>query len=264
MLLYIYGLNNPLVFVDPMGLFGWNPWTWGCAGKQWSQMMNRNAELAKRQLQEHVESGLIDEQQARNDAFDIDYNISMTELGVAGIEAGAKVKVLEAGVNAAVEVALVPVGGAVFSAGRKGLQALRAADKAADVARAADGLSDAGRRLRVNQANSARAEAATAKQFPGSQSQVVKQTTGGSRKIDTLTDARRAIETKVGRQSLTKNARRQIARDVKLRRHPFSGVKSLQWNFYRSPITGRIGPTGPLRSALQRHGFDIYHHPLPF
>lgn len=64
-----------------------------------------------------------------------------------------------------------------------------------------------------------------------------------------------AIESKVGRTGLTKRVRQELARDVKALR---SGqVDKVQWEFSRSGVTGKIGPTGPLRKKLQKFGIDI-------
>ncbi len=125
------------------------------------------------------------------------------------------------------------------------------------------GLS-AAERLAINRANGQAAERLTLSKFPGAQTQVPLRTTGGTRVIDTLTFEGLAIETKVGRVSLTKGVRgtrRQLARDVKLLRDSDSLVKSLRMDFFRSPITGKMGPTGPLREKLQKLGIEIVEHP---
>jgi hypothetical protein len=64
-----------------------------------------------------------------------------------------------------------------------------------------------------------------------------------------------AIESKVGRTSLTKDVRRELARDVKLRR---SGqVEALEWHFTRSGVTGMIGPSAELRAKLVKFSISI-------
>lgn len=79
--------------------------------------------------------------------------------------------------------------------------------------------------------------------------------TGGLRRIDVLKqgDELVAFESKVGRTSLTPRVRQELARDVKLLR---SGqVNEVVWEFSRSGVTGKIGPTTPLLDKLNK--FDI-------
>ena len=88
----------------------------------------------------------------------------------------------------------------------------------------------------------------------GGQTEVNFRVTGGLRRVDVL-DGTTAIESKVGRTSLTKRVRQELARDVKMLR---SGqVDKVQWEFTRSQVTGKIGPTGPLRQKLQKFGIEI-------
>ncbi|MBC8553940.1 MAG: RHS domain-containing protein, partial [Candidatus Brocadiales bacterium] len=65
--------------------------------------------------------------------------------------------------------------------------------------------------------------------------------TGGLRRVDVL-DGTTAIESKVGRTGLSKRVKQELARDVKMLR---SGqVDKVQWEFSRSGVTGKVGPTG--------------------
>jgi hypothetical protein len=81
--------------------------------------------------------------------------------------------------------------------------------------------------------------------------------TGGLRRVDVL-DATTAIESKVGRTSLTAPVRQELARDIKMMR---SGqVDSVEWHFSPSPTTGLGGPTGPLRAKLNQLGIPIVEH----
>ena len=78
--------------------------------------------------------------------------------------------------------------------------------------------------------------------------------TGGLRRVDVL-DGTTAIESKVGRTSLTERVRQELARDIKMLR---SGqVDRVQWEFSPSGVTGKGGPTGPLRQKLEKFGIDI-------
>ncbi|WP_162830392.1 RHS repeat-associated core domain-containing protein, partial [Amycolatopsis palatopharyngis] len=92
--------------------------------------------------------------------------------------------------------------------------------------------------------------------YPGSVRETSLDAPSGRRVIDVLTPQGLAIESKVGRTSLTKDVRRQIQRDVELR-SAGNPVSSVEWHFSSSPTTGLSGPTGPLREALQKAGISI-------
>lgn len=78
--------------------------------------------------------------------------------------------------------------------------------------------------------------------------------TGGLRRVDVLAGTT-AIESKVGKTSLTSRVKQELARDVKLLR---SGqVDRVQWEFSPSDVTGKSGPTAPLRQKLEKFGIDI-------
>jgi len=57
-------------------------------------------------------------------------------------------------------------------------------------------------------------------------------------------------EAKVGYQSLTKSLQNQIAKDLELKAG--EDVRGVVWHFYPSPVTGKVGPSGPLRDALEK------------
>jgi len=69
-----------------------------------------------------------------------------------------------------------------------------------------------------------------------------------------MTDGGLAIESKVGRTSLTDRTRQELQRDVELLNDPREPVTSLLWEFSASPTTGLSGPTGPLAAALDEAG----------
>ena len=65
-------------------------------------------------------------------------------------------------------------------------------------------------------------------------------------------------EVKVGRTSLTALVRSQIAKDrLIMATEPGSRV---QWHFWRSDVTGKVGPTLPLENALKSAGIQIVIH----
>jgi RHS repeat-associated protein len=105
-----------------------------------------------------------------------------------------------------------------------------------------------------NQAAGNAARDAIAGARPGSLIEQNFRVTGGRRRVDVL-DGVTAIESKVGRTSLTAPVRQELARDIKLLR---SGqVDAVQWHFSPSPTTGLGGPTGPLRAKLDKFGIPI-------
>ncbi|GAA4604612.1 RHS repeat-associated protein [Actinoplanes octamycinicus] len=89
-----------------------------------------------------------------------------------------------------------------------------------------------------------------AARYPGSLREVALRAPSGIRRIDVLTARGLAIESKVGRISLTPEIKQEIARDVELLNMTGSRVNDVLWEFRASPFTGAKGPTGPLRDAL--------------
>lgn len=76
-----------------------------------------------------------------------------------------------------------------------------------------------------------------------------------------LTQQGLAVESKVGRTSLTASVKAQIAKDVWLLANS-PRVKSAQWVFTRSDVTGQIGPTAPLAGALDKAAIPWFVEPL--
>lgn len=109
-----------------------------------------------------------------------------------------------------------------------------------------------GSRLAANQAAGNAARDAVAAAHPGALIEQSVTTTAGVRRIDILTQSRLAIESKVGRTSLTAATRSQIAEDSLLLSN--RQVTGVEWVFSRSGVTGQIGPTGPLADALSKAG----------
>jgi len=107
--------------------------------------------------------------------------------------------------------------------------------------------------LRNKEVGDAAADAIAA-QFPGAEREITLQAASGRRRVDVLTPDGLAIESKVGRTSLTPRVRQELSRDAELLRDKDTEAKSVRWEFSKSPTTGRIGPTGPLREALRKAG----------
>jgi hypothetical protein len=104
-------------------------------------------------------------------------------------------------------------------------------------------------RILANKAAGDAAADAIANRYPGAIREKTFQTTLGSRRVDILTQDGLAIESKLGRTSLTSSIKTQIAKDRMLLRNP--EIRSVEWVFSRSSTTGAIGPTGPLQAALR-------------
>ena len=85
----------------------------------------------------------------------------------------------------------------------------------------------------------------------GGESQKYFKTSLGGRYIDQFARGV-AHESKVGYTSLTKSIRLQILKDIELINNRV--IKSSHWHFYKSPKTGKIGASKPLRDFLDKHG----------
>ncbi len=85
-------------------------------------------------------------------------------------------------------------------------------------------------------------------------------TTAGRRIVDYFVKGA-AHESKTGAASLTKFIRQQIAKDVRLLAD--KKVDEVTWHFFRSPVTGRIGPSAALEKSLKDAGIKILLHPNP-
>lgn len=79
----------------------------------------------------------------------------------------------------------------------------------------------------------------------------------GDRYIDNLVDGV-AMESKVGRTSLSSRVRTQVLKDVELIDTPGSGIDSVEWHFF--PSRTGVGPTGPLANFLNEHGITTIIH----
>jgi len=82
-------------------------------------------------------------------------------------------------------------------------------------------------------------------------------TTQGGRYIDRLVD-RIAHESKVGYTTLNGKVKLQITKDAELIRK--NSIDGAVWHFYKSPITGKGTPSGPLQSFLKENGIDFIIH----
>jgi hypothetical protein len=111
---------------------------------------------------------------------------------------------------------------------------------------------EAGGGILSNQAAGNAARDTLAAENSGSLTEQTFQTSLGARRVDVLTQDGLAIESKVGRTSLTSDTVLQIAKDQLLLNNP--RISGVTWVFTRSGVTGNIGPTGPLATALDKAG----------
>jgi len=148
------------------------------------------------------------------------------------------------------------VGTLVGTAGRLASQVSRRI-RGANGRNVSDTADDVVSRVKQNQINGDAARDRIASRFPGAMREVPMQTSLGNRRIDVLTRDGLAIESKVGRTSLTQTIRTQILKDIELRNSSRSRVTSLRYEFSRSPVTGQVGPTAPLARFLRANNIEI-------
>ena len=83
----------------------------------------------------------------------------------------------------------------------------------------------------------------------------------GARYVDQFTLQGIANESKVGYQSLTPSIQLQAMKDLELIQN--TDIQGAIWNFYRSPVTGKIGPSGPLGDFLNQNNIPYVLHEGP-
>ena len=91
----------------------------------------------------------------------------------------------------------------------------------------------------------------------GGESQKYLTTSLGRRFVDQFADDI-AHEAKIGAARASAFVKRQIAKDVELRKA--GDVKQIRWHFYRSPVSGTIGPSKDLRALLEANKIEIIIH----
>jgi hypothetical protein len=134
----------------------------------------------------------------------------------------------------------------------------RGLEENAPPARSSDGDPPPGRSdIGANKEAGDTASDRIASRFPGARREVTFQTSEGPRRVDVLTDDGLAIESKVGRTSNSSFVRAEVRKDAEVLSDPDSGVDRIEWEFSRSEVTGKSGPTPRLREALERAGITI-------
>ena len=106
-------------------------------------------------------------------------------------------------------------------------------------------------------ASGAEGEAALAEIVGSGETHAYFKTSLGRRFVDLYSDAGIAHESKVGYTALTKRVKTQILKDEKM---IGKQIKGAHWHFFRSSITGKVGPSEPLKKYLEEHGikYTIY------
>ncbi len=91
----------------------------------------------------------------------------------------------------------------------------------------------------------------------GGEPQAFFNTSHGARYVDQFVNGI-ANEAKVGYQTLTSGTRLQVMKDIELMQT--QQVQGVIWNFYMSPVTGKIGPSGPLGNLLNSNNIPFTLH----
>ncbi|WP_152530593.1 hypothetical protein [Paraburkholderia dilworthii] len=76
--------------------------------------------------------------------------------------------------------------------------------------------------------------------------------------VDQLAPGNVANEGKVGYVAYDAFTAQQVAKDAELLNT--GAVNGVTWNFYRSPVTGQVGPSPALSDALNKAGIKIVTH----
>ncbi|HBO33786.1 MAG TPA: hypothetical protein DD636_03465 [Anaerolineaceae bacterium] len=77
----------------------------------------------------------------------------------------------------------------------------------------------------------------------------------GKRYVDIYAN-RIAMESKVGYVPLTNSSKMQVLKDYFLLQN--NRVQGVEWYFFKSPVTGKIGPSGPLLNFLNDHNITTH------
>ncbi|MEP7765667.1 DUF6531 domain-containing protein [Sanguibacter sp. 25GB23B1] len=263
---YTYGFGNPMIATDPSGL--WPDWSeigsaigdsFATAGRRFVGFSTGIA-LGVGDTATGL-WGVVRHTEETAEALSAQWNADMDEGGLyqAAMFYNPGYHIL---VNGAATIDAIKAGCAT-EAGRSfahtTLSVAGAATLAGGTVRAGAGLArkpgaSVPTGIAANQAAGNAGRDAIAARFPGSQIEQTFTTSAGVRRLDVLTVTRMGIETKVGRTSLTTMTTSQIAKDSLLLQ---SGqVRSIEWMFMRSGVTGQIGPTAPLAAALNKAGIN--------
>ncbi|WP_175580981.1 RHS repeat domain-containing protein [Marivivens donghaensis] len=227
--LYAYSRQNPVIHLDPNGE------VWGAVGKVWKLVKNGGDVAAT------VAGAVADVKTITARGSTMGQRAGAAVSLASEIFSPVSVRDAKAGANAARRA----IGGA-DDAADLAQQGTRRVDSATDA-----GASQVQRNKRVGDDARDRILARE-----GGDPEVNFKTIGGYRRVDVLANGgRKAFESKVGRTSLGKRERQELARDIRLLRN--DKLDEVVWEFSRSPTTGKVGPTGPLRDALERNGITI-------
>ncbi len=91
----------------------------------------------------------------------------------------------------------------------------------------------------------------------GGKSQAYFKTTNGARYIDQLADGV-AHESKVGYTTLTQFVKKQVLKEAEILER--GDVDEVVWHFFKSGVTGKVGPSQPLADFLTENGIKYIIH----
>jgi filamentous hemagglutinin len=83
------------------------------------------------------------------------------------------------------------------------------------------------------------------------------ETSMGRRVVDNFSGGI-ARESKVGEVSMSPRVRLQVDKELELRQT--GQIVDSEWHFFRSPVTGRIGPTSSVERLLKECGIECVYH----
>jgi murein DD-endopeptidase MepM/ murein hydrolase activator NlpD len=92
--------------------------------------------------------------------------------------------------------------------------------------------------------------------YPGARKEVRYETSNGTRYVD-IDVGDKIVESKFGRLSKTKSVLNQIAKDVEILAKNSNKSKAI-WEFTRSTVTGKTGPTESLFNELIKNNIEVF------
>jgi RHS repeat-associated protein len=151
----------------------------------------------------------------------------------------------------------------ILAAGKTAGKFIDGADTIGDAGKALDSAATFNKLENINNIENGftdwrAAEAELLDRVGGGVSQERMDTSFGTRIVDVLDNSRVAHESKVGYVSNSASIRNQVQKDAELIQS--GAINGATWHFYRSGVTGKIGPSKQLISNLEKNGIDYIIH----